>query len=140
MNREQPIIEENKPKTKAYLEEIIPENKRKDEKQKNEKCVEDKIKKQYFMNLDDFDKKGKNELFDIIEKTMENINEINSNDKVKQLYYETAQKAIDLKLLEEDVKMMKTAYDKKGELKRSRSSSRAKFVIQQAENEKYDDD
>ena len=138
MNREQPIIEENKPETKAYLEEIIPENKRKDEKQKNEKSVEDKIKKQYFMNLDDFDKKGKNELFDIIEKTMENINEINSNDKVKQLYYETAQKAIDLKLLEEDVKMMKTAYDKKGELKRSRSSSRAKFVIQQAENEKYD--
>ena len=138
MNREQPIIEENKPETKAYLEEIIPENKRKDEKQKNEKCVEDKIKKQYFMNLDDFDKKGKNELFDIIGKTMENINEINSNDKVKQLYYETAQKAIDLKLLEEDVKMMKTAYDKKGELKRSRSSSRAKFVIQQAENEKYD--
>lgn len=29
MNREQPIIEENKPKTKAYLEEIILENKRK---------------------------------------------------------------------------------------------------------------
>lgn len=138
MNREQPIIGENKPETKAYLEEIIPENKRKDEKQKNEKYVEDKIKKQYFMNLDDFDKKGKNELFDIIGKTMENINEINSDNKFKQLYYETAQKAIDLKLLEEDVKMMKTAYDKKGELKRSRSSSRAKFVIQQAENEKYD--
>ena len=142
MNREQPIIIKNKPKPEEYLEEIIPEDKRKDEEQKNEdrkKCVENKIKRQYLMNFDDFDKKDKNELFEIIGKTIENINENNSKYQVRQLYFETAQKAIDLKLLEEDVKMMKTAYDKKGELKRSRSSSRARIVIQQTENEKYDD-
>ena len=80
----------------------------------------------------------KKDLLEIIGKTMENINEINSKDEVRKLYFETAQKAIDLKLIEEDFKMMKNAYDNKGELKRSRSSSRAKIVIQQAENEKFD--
>ena len=33
---------------------------------------------------------------------------------------------------------MKNAYDNKGELKRSRSSSKARIVIQNAENEKFD--
>ena len=141
MNREQPIIENENPDPENYLKVLIPEEKRKEEKIINEdtkKCVEIQAQKQYLMNFDDFDKKNKDELFEIIDKTMQNINEINSNNKVRQLYFETAQKAIDLKLFEEDAKMMKNAYDNKGELKRSRNSSKARIVIQNAENEKFD--
>ena len=141
MNRDQSIIEDEKPDPENYLKELIPEEKRKEEKKINEdtkKRVEIQAQKQYLMNFDDFDKKNKDELFEIIGKTMQNINEINSNNKVRQLYFETAQKAIDLKLFEEDAKMMKNAYDNKGELKRSRSSSKARIVIQDAENEKFD--
>ena len=141
MNREQPILEKDKPKLNDYLEELIPDEKQKDENKKNEdmeKTIKEKIKQKKLISFDDFENKDKDELFNIIGKTMQNINEINSENKVRQLYFETAQKAIDLKLFEEDVKMMKSAYDNKGELKRSRSSSRAKIVIQQAENEKFE--
>ena len=141
MNREQPILEDKNPNPNDYLQELIPEEKRKEEEQIKEDTqnfVENKTKKKYLMNFDDFDKKNKEELFEIISKTMNNINELNAKNDVRQLYFETAQKAIDLKLFEEDAKMMKNAYDNKGELKRSRSSSKAKIVIQNAENEKFD--
>ena len=141
MNREQPILENKNPNPNDYLQELIPEEKRKEEEQIKEDTqnfVENKTKKKYLMNFDDFDKKNKEELFEIISKTMNNINELNAKNDVRQLYFETAQKAIDLKLFEEDAKMMKNAYDNKGELKRSRSSSKAKIVIQNAENEKFD--
>ena len=141
MNRDQPIIEKEKPNAEDYLKKLIPIEKRKGEKKINEdmeKTIKEKMRQEHLMSFDDFKNKDKDELFEIIGKTMQNINEINSKDKVRQLYFETAQKAIDLKLIEEDFKMKKNAYDNNVELKRSRSSSRAKIVIQQAENEKFD--
>ena len=83
----------------------------------------------------DFKNKDKNELWDIIQKTMKNIDEANANNKESQYYYETIQKAFDIKLNDIEQKMMKDAYDNKGQLKRSRSSSRAKIVIEQTKNE-----
>ena len=143
MNRDQPIIEKDKASLNDYLkEDLIPPEKQKDEQKINEdmeKTVKEKMKQEHLKPLEDFENKDKKDLLEIIGKTMENINEINSKSEVRKLYFETAQKAIDLKLIEEDFKLMKNAYDSKGELKRSRSSSRAKIVIQQAENEKFDD-
>ena len=141
MNRDQPLIEKEKPKLTELLQELIPEDKKRDEdeiKEDVEKRIENKTKQEHYMILDDLKNKNKNELLDIIDKTMKNINEVNSKNKILQLYYESTQKAIDLKLFEEDAKMMKNAYDNKGELKRSRSSSKAKIVIEQTEKELFD--
>ena len=141
MNRDQPLMEEEKPNPKEYLKELIPEDKKQDKDEISEnanKLIEDKTKKEHYLLIDDLKNKDKKELLDIIDKTMQNINEVNANNKILQLYYETTQKAIDLKLYEEEAKMMKNAYDNKGELKRSRSSSKAKIVIQQAEKEIFD--
>ena len=141
MNRDQPLMEEEKPNPKEYLKELIPEDKKQDKDEISEnanKLIEDKTKKEHYLIIDDLKNKDKKELLDIIDKTMQNINEVNANNKILQLYYETTQKAIDLKLYEEEAKMMKNAYDNKGELKRSRSSSKAKIVIQQAEKEIFD--
>ena len=141
MNRDQPLMKQEKPKLNEFAEELIPEEKKRDKyeiKENVDKRIENKTLKEHFMKLDDLENKNKNELLDIIDKTMQNINEVNSKNKILQLYYESTQKAIDLKLLEEDTKMMKNAYDNKGELKRSRSSSKAKIVIEQAEKELFD--
>ncbi len=135
MNRDQPIyqpiLDNEKPNAEEYLKEIIPPEKKEDLNSDYENLIEERTKKL----LDNYKNRDKQELMDEIEKTMNNINEITNKNQVTQFYYEIAQKAFDLKLLEEDKKMMKTAYDNKGVLKRSRSSSRAKITIQQSENE-----
>ena len=125
-------MDEKNPQIDLYLEKIIPENRRQDDEKINEdtsKVIDDKVK-----NLD-FENKETKELLEVIEKTLKNINEINSNNDVSNLYYETVQKAINLKLFEEDEKLIKNAYDSNGQLKRSRSSSKAKKVIDQVNNE-----
>ena len=137
MNRDQPLFDEEKPELKNYLKNLIPEEKRKKENEINEN-VENFIKeraKKINLEFDDFENKRKSEILDIIDKTMQNINEINSKNQVREMYYDTIQKAIDIKLLEENEKMKKTAYNNKGELKRSRSSSKAKIAIENAEKE-----
>ena len=138
MNRDQPILEEEKPNMEEYLKEIIPEDKKQEDEKINndlEKVIDEKTQKQHFMTTNDFKNKDKNELWDIIQKTMKNIDEANANNKESQYYYETIQKAFDIKLNDIEQKMMKDAYDNKGQLKRSRSSSRAKIVIEQTKNE-----
>ena len=135
MNRDQPIyqpiLDNEKPNPKEYLKEIIPPDKRNEDSDNNyEKLIEERTKKV----LNNYENRDKQELMEEIEKTMNNINELTRKNEVSQFYYEIAQKAFDLKLLEEDKKMMKTAYDNNGMLKRSRSSSRAKITIQQSEN------
>ena len=140
MDRDQPLIEKEKPELTELLQELIPEDKKGDEDEINENVenlIENKKKQEHYKILNDLNNKNKSELLDIIDKTMKNINEVNSKNKILQLYYESTQKAIDLKLLEEDAKMMKNAYDNKGELKRSRSSSKAKIVIEKAEKRTF---
>ena len=137
MNRDQPIFEEVKPNPEDYLEKLIPKEKLKNDSEIN-KDVENIIEKKAKDNkleFDNFENKRKSELLEIIDKTMKNINEINSNNEVMGMYYDTIQKAIDFKLFEETEKMRKTAYNNKGELKRSRSSSKAKIEIEKAEKE-----
>ena len=130
----QPILVNKKPKAQEYLKEIIPPDKK---IETTDEFIENRIKNKTNKLLENFENNDKKELMNAIEKTMENINEINNKNQVSQFYYEIAQKAFDLKLLEEDEKMMRNAYDNKGVLKRSRSSSRAKITIQQSENENF---
>ena len=137
MNRDQPIFEEVKPNPKDYLKKLIPKEKLKNDSEIN-KDVENIIEKKAKDNkleFDDFENKRKSELLEIIGKTMKNINEINSNNEVMGMYYDTIQKAIDFKLFEETEKMRKTAYNKNGQLKRSRSSSKASIEIEKAKKE-----
>ena len=130
----QPILVNKKPNAQEYLKEIIPPEKK---IETTDEHIENRIKNRTNKLLENLENNDKKELMNAIEKTMENINEINNKNQVSQFYYEIAQKAFDLKLLEEDEKMMRNAYDNKGVLKRSRSSSRAKITIQQSENENF---
>ena len=131
LNRDHDIIDREKPSPNLYLKKIIPENRRQDDEKIDEdtsKVIDNKIKNY------DFENKNVSDLLKVIEETLQNINEINSNNDFSNLYYETVQKAIDLKLVEEDEKQIKDAYDNR-QLKRSRSSSKAKVVINQTNDE-----
>ena len=131
LNRDHDIMDREKPSPNLYLKKIIPENRRQDDEKIDEdtsKVIDNKIKNY------DFENKNVSDLLKVIEETLQNINEINSNNDFSNLYYETVQKAIDLKLVEEDEKQIKDAYDN-GQLKRSRSSSKAKVVINQTNDE-----
>ena len=138
MNRDQPILENEKPQPKDYLEKIIPQEKQQEDDkiiEDTKKLIENKTKKEFNIEIEDFKNKDKDELIDLITKTMGNINEKISRDKESQYYYETIQKAIDWKINEVDKELKENAYDNNGRLKRSRSSSKAKVVIEATQNE-----
>ena len=90
-------------------------------------------------NVEDFkdlDKKSKGELLNMVKDTLEKINKINEKGQVAGFYFETMNKAIDFKMIENDEKMIRDAYNKKGQLKRTRTnSSKAKEVIEQTQKE-----
>lgn len=58
-----------------------------------------------------------------------------TRDEESKYYYDTIQKAIDWKINEVDKELKENAYDNNGRLKRSRSSSKAKIVIERTEKE-----
>ena len=64
--------------------------------------------------IKDLENKDEKELLNIIQNTLNDINKISEKNKMSNLYFETMNKAIDLKLLENDAKMIKDAYDKNG--------------------------
>ena len=138
MNRDQPILEDDNPKPKDYLHIIIPSEKQQDDDKiinDRDRIIKNKTKKEFNIQIDDFKNKDKNELIDLITKTMGNINEKITRDEESKYYYDTIQKAIDWKINEVDKELKENAYDNNGRLKRSRSSSKAKIVIERTEKE-----
>lgn len=138
MNRDQPILEDENPNPKDYLKRIIPSEKKQDDDKiinDTKNIIENKAKKEFNIQIEDFQNKDKNELIDLITKTMGNINEKINRDEESKYYYETIQKAIDWKINEVDKELKSNAYDNNGRLKRSRSSSKAKIVIENTEKE-----
>jgi hypothetical protein len=138
MNRDQPILEDENPQPKDYLQKIIPLEKRQEDDKINDdrdKIIENQTKKEFNIQIEDFKNKDKNELIDLITKTMGNINEKITREQESKYYYDTIQKAIDWKINEVDKELKENAYDNNGKLKRSRSSSKAKIVIEKTQNE-----
>ena len=87
-------------------------------------------------DIKDLDKKSQGELLNMVKDTLDKINKINDKGNVARFYFETMDKAIDFKMIENEEKMMREAYNKKGQLKRTRTnSSKAKEVIEQTEKE-----
>jgi len=138
MNRDQPILEADEPKPDDYLKKLIPSEKQQEDDKiidDREKVIENKAKEEFNIQIEDFKNKEKNELIDIITKTMGNINDKITRNKESEYYYETIQKAIDWKIDQIDKELKENAYDNNGRLKRSRSSSKAKIVIEKTEKE-----
>ena len=88
-----------------------------------------KKKENNIPTIEDLDNRDEKELLDIIQNTLNDINKVNEKNQMANLYFETMNKAIDLKLLENDAKMMREAYNKNGELKKTRTGSLASMVI-----------
>ena len=132
LDRDQPILEKKEPNIDDYskMKVVIPEEKIEDSEindKDTKECLKDKID-----NLENMDVK---DLLEVINTTRNNINEINAKNKWSQFYFDSVQKAIDMKLFEQEEKNLRDAYNERGELKRSRSSSKAKIVIKQVEDE-----
>ena len=95
--------------------------------------IKNKIKKKKIENLNKKKKKSEGELLNVIKSTLNKINKINEKGQVAGFYFETMNKAIDFKMIENDEKMFREAYNKKGELKRTRTNtSKAKIAIEEA--------
>ena len=132
LDRDQPILEKKEPNIDDYskMKVVIPEEKIEDSEindKDTKECLKEKID-----NLENMDVK---DLLEVINTTRNNINEINAKNKWSQFYFDSVQKAIDMKLFEQEEKNLRDAYNERGELKRSRSSSKAKIVIKQVEDE-----
>ena len=98
-----------------------------------ENYIENNAKEKKIENMKDLDKKSEGELLDIIKNTLNKINQINEKGQVAGFYFETMNKAIDFKMIENEEKMMREAYNKKGELKNTRTNpSKAKIAIEEA--------
>ena len=96
-----------------------------------ENFIEQNAQEKNFENIKDLDKKSEGELLDIIKNTLNNINKINEKSQIAGLYFETMNKLLDFKMIENEEKMMREAYNQRGELKKTRSTtSKAKNVIQ----------
>ena len=100
-----------------------------------ENYIENNAKEKKIENYKDLDKKSEGELLDIIQKTLNNINKINDNSTIARLYFETMNKMIDFKMIENEEKMMRDAYNQRGELKKTRIESNAKKVIEDSEKD-----
>ena len=136
-NRDQIILNKKDPKISdlnGFTEEIVNDqdfNMNIKDSKNMQNFIENNVEE-----IKDLDKKSQGELLDIIKNTLNKINKINEKGQVAGLYFETMNRAIDLKMLENEEKMMREAYNKRGELKRTRSkSSKAKIVIEQTNKE-----
>ena len=100
-----------------------------------DKNIEDKK----IENMKDLDKKSEGELLNVITNTLNKINKINEKSNIAGLYFQTMNKMIDFKMVENEQKIMREAYNKKGELKSTRNNaSKAKKVIEKAESDLKD--
>ena len=120
-NRDNEIFEEEEPKINDISKVIIPKEVKQDQnlltQTLNKSIIEQASKEN--IPLDDFMDKNKMELIEIIDNTLKNISEINKQNQISEIYYNTVQKAIDLKIYEADKEMMKNAINEKnGELKK----------------------
>ena len=139
IGRDQPILNKKDLKLNDlndFTKEIVEEEKYKNNLQDSENMeifLENKVKENKIENLNELDKKSEGELLNVIKSTLNKINKINEKGQVAGFYFETMNKAIDLKMIENDEKMFREAYNKKGELKRTRTNtSKAKIAIEEA--------
>ena len=141
-NRDNPIIyknneDKNENDIIGFTKEIIEEKNLKNDNmsEKVENFIENNAEEKNFEKIRDLDKKSEGELLDIIQKTLNNINKINDNSTIARLYFETMNKMIDFKMIENEEKMMRDAYNQRGELKKTRIESNAKKVIEDSEKD-----
>ena len=130
-NRDNEIFEEEEPKAEDISKVIIPKEVKQDQnlltQTLNKSIIEQAGKEN--VPLDDFMDKNKMELIEIIDNTLKNISEINNQNQISEIYYNTVQKAIDLKLYEAEKEELKKAIDeKKGELQKRRVSKASKVI------------
>ena len=140
MKRDQPILEKkdiNLNDINGFSKEIVEAQKFKNNESTNlENFIDKNIEDKKIENIKDLDKKSEGELLNIIKNTLNKINTINEKSNIAGLYFQTMNKMIDFKMVENEQKMMREAYNKKGELKRTRSNaSKAKKVIENAESD-----
>ena len=140
MKRDQPILNKqniNLSDINGFSKEILEDDKFKHNLSKNmENFIEKKVENKNIENMNDLDKKSEGELLDIIKNTLNNINKINEKSNIAGMYFQTMNKMIDFKMVENEQKMMRDAYNKKGELKSTRSNaSKAKKIIENTEND-----
>ena len=138
-NRDKPILTKkdlNINDLNGFTKEIVEDQTFKNNIADNknlENYINNKAQEKNFENIKNLSQKSEGELLDIIKNTLNNINKINEKSQVAGLYFETMNKMIDFKMLENEEKNMREAYNKKGELKKSRSnSSKARIVIEEA--------
>ena len=121
-NRDNPIFEEDNPEPKHYLQKIIPEEVKQDEDKLKETLHNSLLATTKNMpSYQTYDEKSKKELISIIDKTLKNIEEVNTKNEVSQLYFDTVQKAIDWKLYEAEKEEIKQKMDNPTKLKRTKS-------------------
>ena len=140
MNRDQPILNKedlNISDINGFTKEILEDQKFKNNMSENvENFIEKNIENKKIENLNELDKKSEGELLDVIKNTLNKINKINEKSNIAGLYFQTMNKMIDFKMVENEQKMMRDAYNKKGELKSTRSNaSKAKEIIKNTEND-----
>ena len=140
MKRDQPILNKqniNLSDINGFSKEILEDKKFKNNLSKNmETFIEKNVENKMIENMNDLDKKSEGELLDIIKNTLNNINKINEKSNIAGMYFQTMNKMIDFKMVENEQKMMREAYNKKGELKSTRSNaSKAKKIIENTEND-----
>ena len=140
MKRDQPILNKqniNLSDINGFSKEILEDKKFKNNLSKNmETFIEKNVENKNIENMNDLDKKSEGELLDIIKNTLNNINKINEKSNIAGMYFQTMNKMIDFKMVENEQKMMREAYNKKGELKSTRSNaSKAKKIIENTEND-----
>ena len=133
-NRDNLVLDSKEPNINDFNKEIIEDNSFQENININlSKNVDIRIDKKKKENniptIEDLDNRDEKELLDIIQNTLNDINKVNEKNQMANLYFETMNKAIDLKLLENDAKMMREAYNKNGELKKTRTGSLASMVI-----------
>ena len=125
-NRDNEIFEEEEPKVNQIQENVIPNDT--EFKQDNNilsqtltQTINNKAKNEN-IEFEDYLDKSKRELIDIIDKTLKQINEANQENEMKSFYYNTTQKALDMKIYENDKELMKQNLEKKN-IKKSKVNS-----------------
>lgn len=125
-NRDNEIFEEEEPKINQIQENVIPDD---PEFEQNDnilaqtltQTINNKAKNEN-IEFEDYLDKSKRELIDIIDKTLKQINEANQENEMKSFYYNTTQKALDMKIYENDKELMKQNLEKKN-IKKSKVNS-----------------
>ncbi len=125
-NRDNEIFEEEEPKINQIQENVIPDDPEfeRDDNILTQTLTQTINKKAKDENIEfeDYLNKSKRELIDIIDKTLKQINEANQENEMKSFYYNTTQKALDMKIYENDKELMKQNLGKKN-IKKSKVNS-----------------